>query len=75
MRGGRRPGAGRPRIKLNDKRITKGIRLPQWLWDWIDTQSDTRGSVIETALLQHYLPDKIQAENEKQLQIFVRKAE
>jgi hypothetical protein len=29
-----------------DKKETKGIRLPLWMWDWLDGQDDARGAIV-----------------------------
>jgi len=34
------------------KRITKGVRLPEWVWAWLDEQDEPRGTVLEKALLR-----------------------
>jgi hypothetical protein len=49
-RGGAQPGSGRKPAPPGMKRITKGIRLPEWLWDWLDMQEEPRGTVLEEAL-------------------------
>lgn len=57
-RGGKRPGAGRPQgtgkpIKpAGERRQRLGIRLPVYLVEWIRTQQDNPGQVIEAALLK-----------------------
>lgn len=51
-RGGSRPGAGRKLAPSGMKRITKGVRLPEWVWAWLDMQADPRGTVLEKALLR-----------------------
>jgi len=33
-----------------DKKETKGIRLPLWMWDWLDRQDDARGVIVEDAI-------------------------
>ena len=32
------------------KKETKGIRLPLWMWDWLDGQDDARGVIVEDAI-------------------------
>ena len=44
-RGGKRVGAGRP--KVEDKRITLTITLRQSYIDWLDEQQGSRGDVVE----------------------------
>ncbi len=51
-RGGAQPGAGRKPALPCMKRITKGVRLPEWVWEWLDEQEDPRGTVLEKALLR-----------------------
>jgi hypothetical protein len=36
------------------KQEAKAIRLPAWIWQWIDQQETDRGHVIEEALRQYY---------------------
>lgn len=50
-RGGKRPGAGRKPAPPDQKRASKGIRLPVWLWEKIDALGYTRSSVVEEAIL------------------------
>jgi hypothetical protein len=56
-RGGWR-GGGRPKgstIAHDIKRIIlTGVRLPQWIVDWIKSQEKSGGRVIEEALVEHY---------------------
>ena len=49
-RGGAQPGAGRKPAPPGYKKLTKGIRLPGWIWEWLDTLEDPRGVVVEEAL-------------------------
>ena len=50
QRGGKQPGAGRPKLPAYLKKETKGIRLPLWMWDWLDGQDDARGVIVEDAI-------------------------
>ncbi|MDD2467155.1 MAG: hypothetical protein PHI97_24465 [Desulfobulbus sp.] len=53
-RGGAGRGQGRKPVDVTLKREVKAIRLPAWIWQWIDQQENDRGHVIEEALKQHY---------------------
>ena len=51
MRGGKRPGAGRPPAPTELKKRMISIRLPEWLLIWMDKKPDTnRAVLIEDAL-------------------------
>jgi hypothetical protein len=56
-RGGWR-GGGRPKGSTLSPQIKRvmltGIRLPQWIVDWIKCQEISGGRVIEEALVEHY---------------------
>ncbi len=52
--GGSREGAGRKPASPNLKKITKGIRLSSWVWDWLDKQEEPRGTMLEAALLEKH---------------------
>jgi hypothetical protein len=45
-RGGKRTGAGRKPDPGKIRVISKAITLPPELWEWIDKQDGSRGSVI-----------------------------
>jgi hypothetical protein len=51
MRGGKRPGAGRP--KGSDRRMVS-FRLPNWLCDWLKAKAETtrnsQAKIIEGAI-------------------------
>lgn len=47
-RGGKRPGAGRPRAE--NKRVAVTVRLPPDLVDWLRAQPDSQSEVIRRAL-------------------------
>ena len=64
-RGGWREGGGRPkgstmpahlkRVNLND------FRLPQWIVDWLKSQPESGGRLMEKAIVKYYKlkrPDK-----------------
>ena len=53
--GGQRQGAGRkPSPKLL-KKTPRSVKLPEWLWQWIDEQDDTnRALLIEEALVKRH---------------------
>ena len=53
-RGGAGRGQGRKPVDVTLKREVKAIRLPAWIWQWIDQQENDRGHVIEEALRQYY---------------------
>ena len=61
-RGGWR-GGGRPKgstISPQLKRVMlTGIRLPQWIVDWIKSQERSGGRIIEEALIKHYKLKKL----------------
>ena len=46
MRGGKRTGAGRKPDPGTIRVISKAITLPPELWEWIDEQDGSRGSVV-----------------------------
>jgi hypothetical protein len=47
LRGGKRTGAGRKPDPGKIKVISKAITLPPELWEWIDRQDGSRGSVVK----------------------------
>jgi hypothetical protein len=48
MKGGAREGAGRKPAPPLLKKTARSVKLPEWLWQWIDAQEDTnRGVLIE----------------------------
>jgi hypothetical protein len=46
--GGKRKGAGRP--KIANKKVTQSIRLPIDVKAWLDAQEDSTGIIIERAI-------------------------
>ena len=57
-RGGARPGAGRPPANPTLKKVQIGIKLPQWLVDWLAQESEATGTpraqIIEQALMRQH---------------------
>ena len=57
-RGGARPGAGRPPADPVLKKIQIGVKLPQWLVDWLARESEATGTpraqIIERAILRQH---------------------
>ena len=51
-RGGVQPGSGRPTRPPGFKKLTKGVRLTEWVWAWLDAQDDPRGTMLEEALIK-----------------------
>jgi len=57
MRGGKRPGAGRPKgwkLPANLKRKVFNVRLPAWLCKWMTEHPESSGRLIERALIMTY---------------------
>ena len=57
MRGGKQPGAGRPKgstIPEDQKRKRYQIRLPQHIIKWLQGQPESAGRMIERALCMVY---------------------
>ena len=57
MRGGTRPGAGRPKGSKYPKarrRKPINVRLPLWLADWLKKHPESSGRLIERALIMTY---------------------
>lgn len=57
MRGGKRPGAGRPKnskLPKDLKRKVFNVRLPAWQCNWLTEQSESAGRLIERALIKTY---------------------
>lgn len=52
-RGGAREGAGRKPAPPLLKKTARSVKLPEWLWEWMDKQPDTnRAVLIEAAMLK-----------------------
>ena len=57
MRGGKRPGAGRPAGSTypeEKRRKPINVRLPLWLADWLKNHPEPSGRLIERALIMTY---------------------
>ena len=52
-RGGARPGAGRPKMDPDQRKVQVGFRLPKDMVDWMRDQPGTMASVIEAAIDAH----------------------
>jgi len=52
--GGKRAGAGRKVVRPEFKKDIKGVRLPAWMWAWMDEQDESRGKLLEAALIKAY---------------------
>jgi len=56
-RGGKRPGAGRPKGSTyppEKQRKAVNIRLPLWIADWLKSHPESSGRLIERALIMTY---------------------
>jgi len=55
MRGGKRKGAGRKPVPEHLKRNKMtGVRIQQWLLDWLMSQPESSGKIIERVLVERY---------------------
>ena len=55
MRGGSRQGAGRKPAHPLLKKTARSVKLPEWLWEWMDKQPDTnRALLIEEAIVNEH---------------------
>jgi len=54
MQGGKRKGAGRPTIVPELKKKSISLKIPTWLNEWLDEQSESKVSLIEKALFAQY---------------------
>ena len=57
MKGGKRPGAGRPKGSTypeERRRKPINVRLPLWLADWLKNHPEPSGRLIERALIMTY---------------------
>ena len=61
MRGGKRKGAGRKPVPAHLKRNKMtGVRIHQWILDWLMNQPTSSGKIVEQALIEKYkLKNKI----------------
>jgi hypothetical protein len=57
MRGGKRPGAGRPKgstIPEDQKRQRYQVRLPPYVIKWLQGHPESAGRLVERALIMIY---------------------
>ncbi len=57
MRGGKRPGAGRPKgsfMPKNKRRKTVSVCIPLWLANWLSNHPESSGRLVERALIMTY---------------------
>lgn len=54
MRGGRRKGAGRPRIDTNLVKTPVSYKLPRWLVEWMRAHESPASQLIEDALRRQH---------------------
>lgn len=54
MKGGARPGAGRPAMPDEQKKAGVYMKLPPWLIAWLDSQPESRAVLVEKALCKIY---------------------
>lgn len=52
--GGPRPGSGGPKAPPGYKKLCKGVRIREWVWNWLDEQDDPRGTMLEDALVEKH---------------------
>ena len=53
--GGKREGAGRKPIPPLLKKTARSIKLPEWIWQWMDSKNGTnRAILIEDALREKH---------------------
>ena len=53
--GGKREGAGRKPAPPLLKKTARSIKLPEWMWQWMDEQDGTnRALLIEDALTRRH---------------------
>lgn len=52
--GGKRNGAGRPRMPPALKKEPVNVKLPRWIVEWTAAQDESRAVLIETALTSRY---------------------
>ena len=53
--GGNRQGAGRKPSPELLKKTPRSVKLPEWLWEWMDEQPDTnRAILIEDAIREKH---------------------
>ncbi len=54
MRGGKRPGAGRPPLKPEEKPVAVSLRLPRDLVEALDAMDGSRAKLIIKACRAYY---------------------
>jgi hypothetical protein len=54
QRGGRRPGAGRPELPEEKKKVAVSVLLPPDLLTWMDNRPESRAALIEEACRAYY---------------------
>ena len=57
MRGGKRPGAGRPKDSTMPRELKRkvfNVRLSAWLCKWLTEHPESSGRLIERALIMTY---------------------
>ncbi len=54
MHGGKREGSGRKPLPPLMKKTPRTVKLPEWLWQWIDSQPGNRPELIEAAIREKH---------------------
>lgn len=52
--GGPGRGQGRKEVAPALKKISRGVRLPAWVWAWLKTQEQSEGALLEEALVSRH---------------------
>lgn len=52
--GGKRRGAGRPKLRKLERRVTICVRVPADVKEWLDKQEQSLTELTETAIIQYY---------------------
>ena len=52
MKGGKREGAGRPKLQPSQRKVMVSVRLPRKLVRWLRKQDGSQAKIIEKALNQ-----------------------
>ena len=64
MRGGKRAGSGRKTVPADLKRNKlAGVRIQQWIINWLRAQPESGGQLIEKALIKFYKLKKPKSHN------------
>lgn len=46
---------GRPELPKNLRKTPRNLKLPEWLWNWLDEQPNTnRALIIERAVVEKF---------------------